>query len=265
MTKATRTRQKVQAATDKVGTECLSLSTDVRSGTAKELYAEILSRTESPRKNRSLANVWDALEHLRIIKSQDFSIASVARAIDLLKHSGPRAQSIRNAEGRDFRELIKAYEKEFGPKKSDNPDELIPDHIVGSISDLRTAALVRQLLAEKKALERRNDLLKHQFARLLPVNLEEPVASDVDATARVLTSAPPPLREFETFEISAVVSFIENVAKHSQDTKLRFDHSGALLWRDGDLELARPGFLQVLFRISGKEMEGSGVRSGKGD
>jgi hypothetical protein len=55
-------------------------------------------------------------------------------------------------------------------------------------------------------------------------------------------------------EIAAVVSFIRNVHDSGEDLNLRFEPaSGSLLWKDGILEAARPGFLGVLKRIVGEE------------
>jgi CRISPR/Cas system CSM-associated protein Csm3 (group 7 of RAMP superfamily) len=68
------------------------------------------------------------------VKSADFSIASVARAVEALALGGPKAQSIRNAEGKDFRDLIRAYIEEFGEPARGKSESSEDERIVGSIA-----------------------------------------------------------------------------------------------------------------------------------
>jgi hypothetical protein len=56
-------------------------------------------------------------------------------------------------------------------------------------------------------------------------------------------------------EIAAVVSFVKTIRDLGADFNLRFESaSGALLWKDGVVEVARPGFFSDLRKIAGKEI-----------
>lgn len=216
-------------------------------GKSEQLYHDLINRTQSARRQNNLTNVWNALQHLREMKSRDFSVASVARAIAALGLSGPKAQSIRNAEGEEFRALIAQYKSEFGPPDAMRESSLADD-LVSSIPDLRAAAMVQTVLAENKSLRRRLDLLKNEFLRLAPVDLSGIAKTPNE---RVEPRALPSSFVFSSLEVAAASSFLESIEKNREDLEWEFDvHSGALLWRGGVLELAGPGFYHLLMRIT---------------
>jgi hypothetical protein len=52
-----------------------------------------------------------------------------------------------------------------------------------------------------------------------------------------------------------MLSFIRNIRDSGEDLHLCFDSgSGALLWKDGVMEVERPGFLSALKKIAGEEI-----------
>lgn len=54
-------------------------------------------------------------------------------------------------------------------------------------------------------------------------------------------------------EVNSVVSFLKEIEESGECLSIRFDSfSGALLWKEGALELAAPGFLHVLTKIAAK-------------
>lgn len=216
-----------------------------------QLLAEIMLRTDSKRKQRSLSNVWSALEHLRQMKSRDFTAASVARAIEALKLPGPKAQSIRNAEGQDFRDIIRAYESEYGEKTNRLSGCSDPDDFLYGISDLRTAARVRELLADYRSSQRQINMLKNLISQLSPVEIDDDL-SFAPLVAKEL-AAPTAHPEFSPLEINSVVSFLKEIEESGECLNIRFDSSsGALLWKEGALELAAPGFFHILTKIAAK-------------
>jgi len=81
----------------------------------------------------------------------------------------------------------------------------------------------------------------------------------VDVASEQLQSKPKAIESdgearWSTAEISAVLSFIRNIRDSGEDLYLRFEQaSGALLWKNGVLEVARPGLLGVLKKIAGEE------------
>jgi hypothetical protein len=214
---------------------------------AEQAYQDLLAVTQSLRKRNSLKNVWDALEHLRQMKSQDFSIASVARAIQAMGRVRPKDQSIRNAEGQDFRDLIDKYTSHFGSGREERPRSLSED-LVASIPDHRAAALVQMLLNENTSLQRRLDILKNQFSKLAKVDVG--LKEETPRQAHADRSLPSPSGMFTANEISATARFLESVRDNHEDHQLEFDpDSGALLWRGGILELTNAAFFHALQKI----------------
>jgi hypothetical protein len=168
-----------------------------------------------------------------------------------MKLSGPKAQSIRNAEGRDFREIIRAYSAEYGDSKSKKGQCPESDEFLFGISDLRTAAKVRELLADNRSMERQINLLKNFISKLAPVELN-PEGSFAPPVVKELTESGVQ-QEFSPMEIDSVVSFLKAIEESGESLSIRFDpSSGALLLQEGILELAGPGFLHALSKIAGK-------------
>ena len=220
-------------------------------GDVGQQYVDMKAAVQSPRKKRNLENVWISLEHLTEMKSTDFSIASVARAIQALSLSGPKEQSIRNTEGKDFRDLIRAYGNEHGVPAKGASESSEEERIVGSIIDIRTASMVRGLLNKNRSKNRRINMLKNLIGTSPPLYIASelalnPSAPKAEAAAGKMMWSP--------MEIAAVVSFIRNIRDSGEDLNLHFEPaSGALLWKDGVVEVARPGFLGVLKKIAGEE------------
>ncbi|MCA2431204.1 hypothetical protein HFN06_07060 [Rhizobium leguminosarum] len=205
-----------------------------------ELYSEIISRTDSQRRLNSLKNLYDTLRHLVSVKSNATSVAAIARAVESLGFNAPKAQSIRNVEGKDFRELISAYIALGDDGKSDEPSN--DEKLVGGIDDLQVAAQVRWILNENRSLKRRLDLLHEAFQKLEPLKLlsAAPSSNEVGSEGEFVG--------FTKMEIDAVREFQANLS----DIQCVIDEtSGALLYR-GNLEVAPPGFGQALVKLTEK-------------
>ncbi len=219
--------------------------------TADDVYQEMLCRTESKRKKNNLTNVWTALEHLRQLKVEEFTVASVGRAINGLGLVGPKTQSIRNEEGQDFRDLIRAYDAEHGKRRD---AKVLPadEELVVSIPDLRTAAHVRMVLNENASLKRRIDLLHATFRKLDQIRQIPPEVYD-ETPSQVVSAAPGNLfpspgrsHAFTPMEIAAVRRFIDNLDE--LDCTID-DDTGALLHNRTGLEIASPGFYFALRKV----------------
>lgn len=218
------------------------------------LYSILLEGTDSPRKRKNLDSVWRALEHLRELGSPDYSVANVARAIKNLGLTGPKAQSIRNVEGKDFRTLIQSYASEFGPKQV--KEVPLDEEIVASIDNHRLASLVQQALAENRSLKYRIDLLKKEFKKLQPFSSVPIIVSDEASKENGLAlSAPlalPPASYGDMFddrERDAVRTFLENLSS-LEEVVPDADGMGALLYATNGLEFTPPSFLQALRKIT---------------
>lgn len=202
-----------------------------------DLYDEFVSRTENPRRLNSLRNLYDTLRHLLSVGSDVTSVAAIARSIEALGFAAPKAQSIRNAEGKDFRDLISAYVALSDDKGTVEPSD--DEKLVGGIVDLQVAAQVRWILNENRSLKRRLDLLHAAFQKLEPIKLLNASPSVGEAGNR------DELVGFKQAEIEAVRQFRANVS----DINCAIDESsGALLYK-GSLEVAPPGFGQAISKL----------------
>lgn len=203
------------------------------------LYNEIVSRTGSQRRLNSLKNLHDTLRHLLSVKSKATSVAAIAGAVGSLGFDGPKAQSIRNVEGKDFRDLINVYITLSDNRTADEPSN--DEKLVGGIDDLKIAAQVKWLLAENRSLKRRLDLLHAEFQKLQPVKLLVAAPPGDEPTAGEFLG-------FTKIEIDAVTTFQANLS----DIDCVIDEtSGALLYK-GKLEIAPPGFRQALVKLTEK-------------
>lgn len=208
-------------------------------------YAEIRLRNASPRKQRSLANIRQSLDHLVRVRSSDFSVVNVARTIEDLKLPGPKEQSIRNAEGADYRELIAVWAAAHGPRASEPaPSE---DDLIAGIPDPRTAGMVRIVMAENRSLKRRLDMLHATFAQLAPLQTMPttiPSGGQITATSATSTSAVGTVTDDEASTLRGFLANLAELECHLDPT------TGALIHRTG-LEMAGPGFGTLLHRLSG--------------
>lgn len=203
-----------------------------------ELYDEYVTRTNNKRRLNSLRNLYKTLRHLLSVGSDVTSVAAIARSIEELGFDAPKAQSIRNVEGKDFRDLIGAYVTLSGAKQfeKNNDDE----KLVLGIADLRAAAQVRWILNENRSLKRRLDLLHAEFQELKPVKVLSATAPDSGGEGELIG--------FTEIEIEAVKQFRANLV----DIRCVIDEtSGALLY-NGSFEVAPPGFGQALTKLTEK-------------
>jgi hypothetical protein len=191
------------------------------------------------KKRRNVERVWAALEDMRARKEVDFSLASVARGIERLGFPGPKYQSLRNAEGADFRALIDAYRQTHGKAPTGaREDEEGDDDLPLAIVDPRLQHRVRVLLRQVRALQDRNRILHDQ---LLKGSIPMPT---LPAAAPTETGA---LSAFTSEEIHAVKHFAEQLAS----VGLRADdETGCILELGSGREIAPPYFLDALRRIT---------------
>lgn len=205
-----------------------------------ELYDECVSRTNNKRRLNSLHNLYKTLRHLLSVGSDVSSVAAIARSIQDLGFDVPKAQSIRNVEGKDFRDLIGAYATLSSAKESGKAND--EESFVLGIVDLRVAAQVRWVLNENRSLKRRLDLLHAEFQRLQPIKLLSAAAPINESVSE------DDLVAFTDIEIQAVKLFRTNLI----DIDCVLDEtSGALLYK-GSFEVAPPGFGQALTKLAEK-------------
>ncbi len=205
-------------------------------GESRALLDASSAAAKSPRTQRSLNNVWAALESLAKRRGAEITVASVAREIQYLKLAGPAEQSIRNPEGRIYRDLITAFAREHG-RAPDGASTNESVRLLAGIPDIATQTEVRLLLADKASLQGQVTALREALRRLPPTNLTaEPTNLPAAATLG---------GGFTDIERRAVAEFVRNL--HELDGVSVVEETGAL--RGPGFDLAGPGFMSALRKV----------------
>jgi hypothetical protein len=212
------------------------------------LHRSLQAKASGGRRRNNIDRLYEALMHIHQSKSVDYSISNVARVINQLGHTSPKEQTIRNAEGIDFREMIAAFREAFGTFKAKAATDRDNDLAAG-LPDIKTRARVEWLVEENKILKRRLDLL-HNLVRTM-----EPVHDVALTDGTRLQLAPAHATSageknlYTDIEQKSVRAFISNV----DEIGCVFDErSGALIMLESGLEIAPPRFLHVLNKVLAK-------------
>ena len=135
---------------------------------AHALYVQKRNGTRNTAKKKGLDNLWEILCRQHVAKSTDFTVATIGAQTEKL--GGPTAQTIRNANGADYKAIINAFAQETGGvtkgklPKPDSDFELA----LSKIEDRATRHIVRLVLQENKSLRNENNLLKNAISKEAP-------------------------------------------------------------------------------------------------
>jgi hypothetical protein len=132
---------------------------------ARQLYQShrVAARHESKIKNLDL--LWQVLEGIRSEGGRDYCLAEVGRRLESC--GGPRTQSLRNAQGAHFREVVSAYaEAAGGSTRYVAQDRSQVDAALDLITDPSIRATLRMAIEEGKRLKVVNDNLHAAFKTL---------------------------------------------------------------------------------------------------
>lgn len=132
---------------------------------ARQLYQAHRDAAIKPSKVGNLDKVWEALNLIRDEGGRDYSLAEVGRRLE--KVGGPKTQSLRNAQGAHYREIIAAYANavngatRYVAKTKSNVEQALD-----LITDPSIRATIRVALDEAKRLKVINDNLHAAFKAL---------------------------------------------------------------------------------------------------
>ncbi|MCY1276248.1 hypothetical protein D9M68_101410 [compost metagenome] len=142
-------------------TQILTTAPDVLKD-SRQLYNAHRSAANKPSKVENLDKVWEVLNAIRDEGGRDYSLAEVGRRLERL--GGPKTQSLRNAQGADYREIISAYANavsgstRYVAKTKSNVEQALD-----LITDPSIRATIRVALDEAKRLKVVNDNLHAAF------------------------------------------------------------------------------------------------------
>ncbi len=145
---------------------------------ARQLYHAQRSSATKPSKLDNLDKVWAVLNEIRDDGGRDYSLAEVGRRLE--KVGGPKTQSLRNAQGAPYRDIITAYANavcgatRYVAKTKSNVEQALD-----LITDPSIRATLRVALDDAKRLKVVNDNL-HAAFKSLQVGASLPSAAIVE-------------------------------------------------------------------------------------
>jgi hypothetical protein len=146
---------------------------------ARQLYQAQRTAATKPSKVDNLDKVWEVLNAIREDGDRDYSLAEVGRRLE--KIGGPKTQSLRNAQGAPYREIITTYANavsgatRYVAKTKSNVEQALD-----LITDPSIRATLRMALDDAKRLKVVNDNL-HAAFKSLQVGASLPPPAVVEA------------------------------------------------------------------------------------
>ena len=132
---------------------------------ARQLYQTFRHAANRESKVKNLDLLWEVLEAIREEGSRDYSLAEVGRRLEAI--GGPKTQSLRNAQGAHFRDVITAYaDAVSGSKKYVAKGKSQVEAALELITDPSIRATLRMAIEEGKRLKVVNDNLHAAFKTL---------------------------------------------------------------------------------------------------
>lgn len=198
-------------------------------------FQNILDNTDSKKKKDNLKIVYDVLLHLYETGSSNFSIALIGKLSK--KEGGPITQTIRNAQGKDYRDLIDFFVNNITilDKHKENSDYKLSDYI----DDPALKAHINIIISENKSLRNQLNILKNNMNKNYELNyhVENNINnSSTDTRNNTLLSS----------EIESITKFIKDIENNSISIKLT--NLGSLK-DENDILVANPGFFDGLKKI----------------
>lgn len=198
-------------------------------------FQNILDNTDSKKKKDNLKIVYNVLLHLYETGSSNFSIALIGKLSK--KEGGPITQTIRNAQGKDYRDLIDFFVNNITilDKHKENSDYKLSDYI----DDPALKAHINIIISENKSLKNQLNILKNNMNKNYKLNyhVENNINnSSTDTRNNTLLSS----------EIESITKFIKDIENNSISIKLT--NLGSLK-DENDILVANPGFFDGLKKI----------------
>lgn len=143
---------------------------------ARQLYRFHREAAQREAKMKNLDLLWDVLEAMRSDGCRDYCLAEIGRRLEAV--GGPKTQSLRNAQGGHFREVIGAYAAGIrGSTRYAAKSKSQVEVALDLITDPSIRATLRMAIEEGKRLKVVNDNLHAAFKTLQIGVLADPVAT----------------------------------------------------------------------------------------
>lgn len=194
---------------------------------ARQLYLAHKGSATKQAKVDNLTKVWGVLEALYEEGQQDYSLAEVGRRLE--KVGGPKTQSLRNAQGAHFREIIAAYATAAGgASRYVGKNKSSVEQALDLIIDPSVKATLRMALDEAKRVKVINDNLHAAFKTLQ-------VGATLRAPKLEAASKPVAIEELSRSVEADIPARLLNALKKGID-KSRLAQQGLEVCPDGSIE-----------------------------
>lgn len=217
---------------------------------ARQLYQAHRKSATKATKVANLDKLWEVLESILENGGRDYSLAEIGRRLE--KIGGPKTQSLRNAQGAYYREIIAAFANAVsGSTRYVAKTKSNVEHALELITDPSIRAILRVALDDAKRLKVVNDNLHAAFKTLtIGTSMSVSVTPATKAPAQKLAS---PLVESSKPELAPRLM---NALKKGVD-KTRLAQQGLHVGEDGSIQndhgdkIFPPAFVSAIETIIG--------------
>ena len=217
---------------------------------ARQLYLAHRKSATKATKISNLDKLWEVLESILEDGGRDYSLAEVGRRLE--KIGGPKTQSLRNAQGAYYREIINAFANAVsGSTRYVAKTKSNVEHALELITDPSIRAILRVALDDAKRLKVVNDNLHAAFKTLtVGTSMSVSVTPSTKATAPEVAS---PLVESSK---PGLAPRLVNALKKGID-KTRLAQQGLHVGEDGSIKndhgdkIFPPGFVSAIDAVIG--------------
>lgn len=117
-------------------------------------------------KQQRIEKLWHLLITLHAHGEWNYSASAIGRKLE--EHGIQKSQSYRNAQGKDYREIVDAFVADWGVKASHLPHKQTTplEDAISSISDRDAQARIRMAITEVARLKSQNEQLRHQLRKM---------------------------------------------------------------------------------------------------
>lgn len=195
-------------------------------------YNKLLEITRSSKKKKNLEIINAILYELYEMSSSNFSIAHIGKLSK--KRGGPIAQTIRNQQGKDYRDFINYFINHITIIDTKIKKEY---ELSDYIEDPGLKAHVNLLIAENKSLSNQLNILKQNMSKNFILDYTNGNEKEACLNIKSLLS---------NTEIDALDRFVKNLDTNS--SPLKITPSGSLKDENG-LLIANTGFFDAIKKI----------------
>lgn len=170
----------------------------------REIFNLVKGKAIRKNKSDNLDLLWSVLMELREAGSRDYSLSEVGRRLE--EKGGLKTQSLRNAGGADFRDVIGAFAQSvMGSPRYVAKTKSSVDQALDLITDPSLRAVLKEEIARAKKYREENATLRNAFSKL-----SIPTAAEVQISMGPVTTLPPTQRA--TLEVATPSSPDSNPA-----------------------------------------------------